>query len=255
MATIIEGIELDETNEEFNYAVDFVQHSNKLVYLTGKAGTGKTTFLKYLREMTTKNSAILAPTGVAAVNAGGQTIHSFFQIKPSIYIPNDKRLRTRADKNDTDKSTIFDHFKYFKEKMETIRALELLVIDEISMVRCDLLDVVDRLLRVFRRRESEPFGGVQVVLIGDTFQLPPIADFEQWELLQPHYSSPFFFSSKVIEQNQPVYIELKKIYRQSDARQCGETRRKNKTIAIGESFTSRRKNRRRETKPSTSARY
>lgn len=216
MATIIEGVELDETNEEFNYAVDFVQHSDRLVYLTGKAGTGKTTFLKYLREMTTKNSVILAPTGVAAVNAGGQTIHSFFQIKPSIYIPNDKRLRTRADKDDTDKSTIFDHFKYFKERIETIRALELLVIDEISMVRCDLLDVVDKLLRIFRRRENEPFGGVQVVLIGDTFQLPPIADFEQWELLQPHYSTPFFFSSKVIEQNQPIYIELKKIYRQND---------------------------------------
>lgn len=216
MATVIDNITLDETNVEFNYASDFVKHTDKLVYLTGKAGTGKTTFLKYLRETTTKNTVILAPTGVAAINAGGLTINSFFQIKPSVYVPNDKRLRTRADIGDSDKSTIYDHFKYFKERLEIIRGLELLVIDEISMVRCDLLDVVDRLLRVFRRRESEPFGGVQVILIGDTFQLPPIADFEQWNLLQPYYKSPFFFSSKVIEQNKPVYIELKKIYRQNE---------------------------------------
>ena len=216
MATVMDNITLDETNVEFNYASDFVKHTDRLVYLTGKAGTGKTTFLKYLRETTTKNTVILAPTGVAAINAGGQTIHSFFQIKPSVYVPNDKRLRTRADIGDIDKSTIYDHFKYFKERLEIIRGLELLVIDEISMVRCDLLDVVDRLLRVFRRRESEPFGGVQVILIGDTFQLPPIADFEQWNLLQPYYKSPFFFSSKVIEQNKPVYIELKKIYRQNE---------------------------------------
>ena len=216
MATIIDNIELDETNVEFNYASDFVKHTDRLVYLTGKAGTGKTTFLKYLRETTTKNTVILAPTGVAAINAGGQTIHSFFQIKPSVYVPNDKRLRTRADANDTDRSTIFDHFKYFKERLEIIRGLDLLIIDEISMVRCDLLDVVDKLLRVFRRRENEPFGGVQVILIGDTFQLPPIADFDQWGILQPYYKSPFFFSSKIIEQNKPVYIELKKIYRQKE---------------------------------------
>ncbi len=216
MATIIDNITLDETNIEFNYASDFVKHTDKLVYLTGKAGTGKTTFLRYIRETTTKNTVILAPTGVAAINAGGQTIHSFFQIKPSVYVPNDKRLRTKADISDTDKSTIYNHFKYFKEQLEIIRGLELLIIDEISMVRCDLLDVVDKLLRVFRYRESEPFGGVQVILIGDTFQLPPIADYEQWNLLQPYYKSPFFFSSKVIEQNKPVYIELKKIYRQNE---------------------------------------
>jgi YD repeat-containing protein len=216
MTTIIDNIQLDDTNIEFNYASDFVKHTDRLVYLTGKAGTGKTTFLKYLRETTTKNTVILAPTGVAAVNAGGQTIHSFFQIKPSVYIPNDNRLRLRAEQSDTDRSTIFDHFKYFKERLEIIRGLDLLIIDEISMVRCDLLDVIDKLLRVFRRRYNEPFGGVQVILIGDTFQLPPIADFEQWGILQSYYQSPFFFSSKVIEQNKPVYIELKKIYRQNE---------------------------------------
>jgi hypothetical protein len=216
MAAIIENIELDETNIEFNYASDFVKLTNKLVYITGKAGTGKTTFLKYLRETTTKNTVILAPTGVAAMNAGGQTIHSFFQIPPSIYLPNDKRLRTKAPIGDEDKSTIFDHFKYFKERLEIIRGLELLIIDEVSMVRCDLLDLVDRILRVFRKKENESFGGVQVILIGDTFQLPPIADFDQWELLSPHYKSPFFFSSKIIELNKPIYLELKKIYRQNE---------------------------------------
>lgn len=220
MAKIIDNIELDESNVDFNYASDFVKHTNKLLYLTGKAGTGKTTFLKYLKATTNKNTIILAPTGVAAINAGGQTIHSFFQIKPSIYVPNDKRLRTKVDVHDNDKSTIYDHFKYFKERIEIIKGLELLIIDEISMVRCDLLDVIDRLLRVFRKRENEAFGGVQVILIGDTFQLPPIADFEQWEILKSFYESPFFFSSKIIkssiEKKELVYIELKKIYRQNE---------------------------------------
>ncbi|WP_373552372.1 AAA family ATPase [Haliscomenobacter sp.] len=216
MATVIDNIELDETNVEFNYASDFVKHTDRLIYLTGKAGTGKTTFLKYLKETTTKNTVVLAPTGVAAINAGGQTIHSFFQIRPSVYIPNDKRLRILPDPQDEDRSTIYNHFTYFKERLEIIRGLELLIIDEISMVRCDLLDVVDRLLRVFRKRENEPFGGVQVILIGDTFQLPPIADFEQWDILGRFYESPFFFSSKVIKNNKPVYIELKKIYRQNE---------------------------------------
>lgn len=216
MTTIIDNIVLDETNVEFNYASDFVAHTDKLVYLTGKAGTGKTTFLKYLRETTTKETVILAPTGVAAINAGGQTIHSFFKIKPSVYIPGDIRLRTRANNYDVDRSTIFDHFQYNSDRLEIIRGIELLIIDEVSMVRCDLIDVVDRLLRVFRRKENEPFGGVQVILIGDTFQLPPIAKPEEWEILRSHYKCPFFFSSKVIEQYKPVYIELKKIYRQNE---------------------------------------
>jgi len=216
MPTVIDNIELDETNVEFNNASDFVKHTDRLVYLTGKAGTGKTTFLKYLKQTTNKNTVILAPTGVAAINAGGQTIHSFFQIKPSVYVPNDARLRTKADPNDTDKSTIYDHFRYFKERLEIIKGMELLIIDEISMVRCDLLDVVDQILRVYRKREFEPFGGVQVILIGDTFQLPPIADFEQWEILNQFYESPFFFSSKIIKANKPIYIELKKIYRQNE---------------------------------------
>lgn len=216
MPTIIDNIELDETNVEFNNASDFVKHTERIIYLTGKAGTGKTTFLKYVKQTSDKNTVILAPTGVAAINAGGQTIHSFFQIKPSIYVPGDSRLRTKVNENDEDKSLIYDHFRYFKERLNIIKGMQLLIIDEVSMVRCDLLDVVDRLLRVFRKRETEPFGGVQVILIGDTFQLPPIAQFEQWEILNRFYESPFFFSSKVIKENKPIYIELKKIYRQKE---------------------------------------
>ncbi|RCU42786.1 DNA helicase [Chryseobacterium lacus] len=213
---IVEGVPLDEANVEFNMALEIISHTNKLVFLTGKAGTGKTTFLKYLKQNTQKNTIILAPTGVAAVNAGGQTIHSFFQIKPSIYLPNDRRLQATAAIGDVDRSTIYDHFKYFKEKIEIIKNLELLIIDEISMVRCDLLDVVDKLLRTFRRRKFEPFGGVQVILIGDVFQLSPITKPDEWEILKTVYSSPFFFSSKILEINKPLYIELKKIYRQND---------------------------------------
>lgn len=216
MPTIIDNVELDETNIEFNYASDFVNHTDRLVYLTGKAGTGKTTFLKYLRKTTTKNSVILAPTGVAAINAGGQTIHSFFQLPFGPFVLNDKRLRTSKDFGDTDDTTIYTTFKYRDEKRIIIEQLELLVIDEISMVRADTLDVIDRVLRVFRRNMNMPFGGVQVILIGDTFQLPPIADFEQWEILKDYYKSPFFFNSRVVEENKPIYIELKKIYRQKE---------------------------------------
>lgn len=214
MATVIDNIELDETNEEFFLASELVKYGHPLIYLTGKAGTGKTTFLKYLRQTTEKNSVVLAFTGVAAINAGGQTINSFFKVPFGPFVPYDKRLRTRPEDGDTDKSTIYNHFEYNKNQLEIIRGLELLIIDEISMVRCDLLDVIDRLLRVFRKRENEAFGGVQVILIGDTFQLPPID--KEWHILKPFYESTFFFSSKVILSNKPVYIELKKIYRQNE---------------------------------------
>lgn len=214
MATVIDNIELDETNEEFFWASELVKYGHPLIYLTGKAGTGKTTFLKYLRHTTEKNTIVLAYTGVAAMNAGGQTINSFFKIPFGPFVPNDKRLRTSPEDGDIDRSTIYNHFQYNKEKLEIIRGIELLIIDEISMVRCDLLDVIDRLLRVYRKRENEAFGGVQVILIGDTFQLPPID--KEWHILQPFYESTFFFSSKVILNNKPVYIELKKIYRQNE---------------------------------------
>lgn len=216
MGTVVENITLDDTNEDFFNASELVRFGHKLIYLTGKAGTGKTTFLKYIREASGKKTIVVAPTGVAAINAGGQTIHSFFKVKPSLYVPNDKRLRAKADQGDEDRSTIYDHFKFFSSQVNLIKEMELLIIDEISMVRCDLLDVIDRVLRVYRKQVFEPFGGVQVLLIGDTFQLPPIAEFEQWEILKQFYESPYFFSAKVIKQNKPLYIELKKIYRQSD---------------------------------------
>lgn len=200
-------------------ASELVKYGHKIIYLTGKAGTGKagtgkTTFLKYLRQTTEKNTVVLAVTGVASINAGGQTIHSLFKIPFAPFVPNDKRLRMRSQTGDEDKSIIYNHFNYGKEKIEILQGLELLIIDEISMVRCDLLEVIDKLLKIFRKRELEAFGGVQVILIGDIFQLPPVD--KEWHLLEPFYNSTFFFDSKVIENNRPVYIELKKIYRQNE---------------------------------------
>lgn len=215
MTETVDNIELDKENVEFINAAEFVRHTDKLVYLTGKAGTGKTTFLKYIKDTTNKNTVILAPTGVAAINAGGVTIHSFFQIPLGPFVPDDSRLRTTATGTEN-KETIYTTFRYREDKREIIENLELLIIDEISMVRADMLDVIDRILKVFRKKPYLPFGGVQVILIGDTFQLPPIADNEQWSILSQFYKTPFFFSSKIIEQNTPLYIELKKIYRQNE---------------------------------------
>ena len=215
MATI-DNIELDENNIEFNYATQFVKETDKLVYLTGKAGTGKTTFLKSLKSNTSKNTVILAPTGVAAINADGQTINSFFHLPFGPFVVNDKRLRTSKELGDLDNTTIYSTFKYRNDKKIIIEQLELLIIDEISMVRCDTLDVIDKILRVFRKKPFLPFGGVQVILIGDTFQLPPVRKFDEWEILKNYYESPFFFSSKVYNESEPIYIELKKIYRQKE---------------------------------------
>jgi hypothetical protein len=219
MIEMVDNTELDKENVEFNNAAEFIRHTDKLVYLTGKAGTGKTTFLKYIKDTTNKNTVILAPTGVAAINAGGVTIHSFFQIPFGPFVPDDSRLRTTATATGTgteNRETIYTTFRYREDKREIIENLELLIIDEISMVRADMLDVIDRILKVFRKKPYLPFGGVQVILIGDTFQLPPIADNEQWSILSQFYKTPFFFSSKIIEQNTPLYIELKKIYRQNE---------------------------------------
>ena len=211
----VDGIKLDPDNLEFQYALEFALESRQNLYLTGKAGSGKTTFLKYLRKVSKKEMAVVAPTGVAAINAGGQTIHSFFKIEPSLYVPGDKRLRVKAPAGDNDQSTIFNFFQYTKDRVEIMQDLELLVIDEVSMVRADLLDVVDTLLRVYRNNPA-PFGGVQVILIGDTFQLPPVVIGEEKDLLYRFYDSEFFFSAKVIQRSKPLYIELKKIYRQNE---------------------------------------
>lgn len=211
----VDGRDLDPDNKEFKIALEFALESKENIYLTGKAGSGKTTFLKYLRKVSKKEMAVLAPTGVAAVNAGGQTIHSFFGIAPSLYVPGDKRLRVKAPADDLDKSTIFDIFRYSSKQINVIRNLELLVIDEVSMVRADLLDVIDTLLQVYRKNLA-PFGGVQVILIGDMFQLPPVVVGEEKSLLNRFYDSEYFFSAKVIQRCKPLYIELKKIYRQNE---------------------------------------
>ena len=146
---------------------------------------------------------------------GGQTIHSFFRIEPSLYTPGDRRLREKAPEGDPDRSTVYDLFPYTTERLNLIRELELLVIDEVSMVRADLLDVVDTLLRIYRKN-SLPFGGVQVIFIGDVFQLPPVINAEEEYILHKYYDSGFFFSANVFKRSKPLYIELKKIYRQSD---------------------------------------
>ena len=210
-------MKLDKENLEFNQAVDFLENSNRSIFLTGKAGTGKTTFLRHVKDKLKKNIAVVAPTGIAAINAGGVTIHSLFQIAPSVYPPDDIRLRTKASSTDRDKSTIYDHFKYGENRRQLFQSLELLIIDEVSMVRSDLLDAIDKLLKVFSgRNRALPFGGIQVAFIGDPFQLPPVNPGEQWEILSRYYESGFFFSANAYKEHPPIPIELQKIYRQKD---------------------------------------
>lgn len=206
----------DTTNINFQLAADFIQYTNRSVFLTGKAGTGKTTFLKYIKNHSFKQTAILAPTGVAAINAGGVTIHSFFQLPFTPFIPDSKGFQVPNDIA-TDKNGLIGRIKLTGDRRKILQQLELLIIDEISMVRCDVLDAIDTVLRHFRGKYYEPFGGVQVLLIGDMYQLPPVVKDEEWQLLSPYYSSPYFFDSRVIELQPPAYIELDKIYRQSDS--------------------------------------
>lgn len=206
-----------ETNPIFEKAVSFVNHTNQPVFLTGKAGTGKTTFLKYIREHSHKRMAVLAPTGVAAINAGGSTIHSFFYLPFGTYIPTTKTVWGGGHTNVYNKHQLFEKAKLSQVKRDIIKSLDTLIIDEISMVRADVLDAIDALLRMVRRKPETPFGGVQMVFIGDMFQLPPVVKDEDWEHLKEVYNSPYFFDALVMKEAEPVYIELKKIYRQSDA--------------------------------------
>ena len=202
-------------NEAFQLASDFVKYTHTSLFLTGKAGTGKTTFLKYCRENVIKNIVVVAPTGVAAINAGGTTIHSFFQLPFAPYSP----LQRNPGHSDAinDKNSLLGRIKLNNERRDIIKKLELLIIDEISMVRCDVLDAIDTILRHVRNQYSKPFGGLQVLLIGDLHQLPPVVKEDEWQLLSAWYKSPYFFNSHVLENHPPVYVELDKIYRQSDA--------------------------------------
>ena len=186
-------------------AYHYVQHTNRCIFLTGKAGTGKTSFLRRLKEECPKQLAVVAPTGVAAINAEGVTIHSLFQLPPQLFIPTDEARRQ-----------LFAEMQMRANKQRVLRNLELLVIDEVSMVRADLLDTIDAVLRHFKHRPTIPFGGVQLLVIGDLFQLSPVVREEEWRLLQAFYDGPYFFQARVFRELKPVYIEFERVYRQTN---------------------------------------
>lgn len=192
-----------ENNPELQLAWQFIENTGTHLFLTGKAGTGKTTFLRRLKENTPKRMVVLAPTGIAAINAGGVTIHSFFQLSFAPFVP------------ETTFNSSQMHYRFSKEKRKIIRSMDLLVIDEISMVRADLLDAVDAALRRYRNRDK-PFGGVQLLMIGDLQQLAPVVKDNEWALLKNHYETPYFFASHALRETVYMTIELKKVYRQSD---------------------------------------
>ena len=197
---------MSTSNPELDLAWRIVENTGMHMFLTGKAGTGKTTFLKELKRRSPKRMVVTAPTGIAAINAEGMTLHSFFQLPFAPYIPD----------------TVFNagkdayRYRFSKEKIRIIRSIDLLVIDEISMVRADLLDAVDSVLRRYRSSHL-PFGGVQLLMIGDLQQLAPVVKAEEWELLSKHYDTPYFFSSRALAETQYATIELKQTYRQTDA--------------------------------------
>ena len=191
-------------NEIFTLAADIVLNTSQSVFLTGKAGTGKTTFLHYIREHADKNVIVAAPTGVASINAGGVTLHSLLQLPFEPFIPNLEG-----------KKKLEFHFKLRKSKIEMLRELDLLIIDEVSMLRADMLDAIDYLLKRYRNNQ-QLFGGVQILFIGDMYQLPPVVQQHEWDQMKEYYPSPFFFHAQALQNNMPLYIELKTIYRQSD---------------------------------------
>lgn len=194
-------------NPELALAWQFIENTGTHLFLTGKAGTGKTTFLKQLKEQTPKRMVVLAPTGIAAINAGGVTIHSFFQLPFAPYVP---------DSSFSTNNKASYRFRFGKEKINIMRSMDLLVIDEISMVRADLLDAVDDVLRRYRDHRK-PFGGVQLLMIGDVQQLAPVVRDEEWQMLKPYYDTPYFFSSRALKQTEYCTIELKTVYRQADS--------------------------------------
>ena len=198
---------IDLENEELQNALQIIQYTRRSLFLTGKAGTGKSTFLRYIAAHTKKKHVVLAPTGIAAINAGGATLHSFFKLPFYPLLPNDSKYSVRNLRNT---------MKYNSEKIKLIKEVELIIIDEISMVRADIIDFIDKILRVYNRNMREPFGGKQLLLVGDIYQLEPVVKEDDRKLLTPFYASSFFFDAKVFNQFQLVSIELKKVYRQSD---------------------------------------
>ncbi|MBQ6205084.1 MAG: AAA family ATPase [Prevotella sp.] len=205
MGNDINTIDLD--NAELQQALQIIQYTRRSLFLTGKAGTGKSTFLRYICSHTKKKHVVLAPTGIAAINAGGSTLHSFFKLPFHPLLPNDTRYGRR---------NIRETLKYNGEKRKILRELELIIIDEISMVRADIIDFIDKVLRIYCRNMREPFGGKQLLLVGDIYQLEPVVREEDRQLLRPFYPSSFFFDAKVFHEFQLVSIELRKVYRQTD---------------------------------------
>jgi molybdopterin-guanine dinucleotide biosynthesis protein len=207
---------MESLSAEANYVLQFINQTNKSVFLTGKAGTGKTTLLKEIIKSTHKNTVVVAPTGIAALNAGGVTIHSMFQLPFGGFIPANNVDAHFSDslKFET-KDTLRRHFRMSALKRQVLQNMELLVIDEVSMLRSDLMDAIDFMLQSVRKKRT-PFGGVQVLFIGDLLQLPPVIRDEEWRTLRQYYKGKFFFHSHVIQNNPPLYIELSKIFRQSD---------------------------------------
>lgn len=199
----------DTQNKEFQDALNLIQYTRQSVFLTGKAGTGKSTFLRYICDNTKKKHVVLAPTGIAAINAGGSTMHSFFKLPFYPLLPDDPNFSLQRGR-------IHDFFKYTKPHRKLLEELELVIIDEISMVRADIIDAVDRILRVYSRNLREPFGGKQILLVGDVFQLEPVVKGDEREILNRFYSTPYFFSARVFNQIDLVSVELQKVYRQTD---------------------------------------
>ena len=199
-------------DEKQELASEFVLKTFANVFVTGKAGTGKTTFLRKIQHNTLKKTVVAAPTGVAAINAGGMTLHSLFQLPFNAFIP----TLDRVPANFVNIKTLFEGFKFSKAKIELLKELELLIIDEVSMLRCDTLDCIDTILRTVRKKQNEAFGGVQVLFIGDLYQLPPVVKDEEWSILNDYYASPFFFNALVLKETHFINIEFDKIYRQNE---------------------------------------
>ncbi|WP_434503747.1 ATP-dependent DNA helicase [Prevotella sp.] len=188
-------------------ALQIINFTHRSLFLTGKAGTGKSTFLRYIANTTKKKHIILAPTGIAAINAGGATLHSFFKLPFYPLLPDDVKFSIRNIRNT---------LKYNSEKIKLIQEVELIIIDEISMVRSDIIDFIDKVLRIYCRNMREPFGGKQMLFVGDIYQLEPVLKEDEWKILQPYYPSKFFFDAKIFRSFQLISIELKKVYRQTD---------------------------------------
>lgn len=198
---------IDTNNEEFQKALQIINYTRRSLFLTGKAGTGKSTFLRYICQHTKKKHIVLAPTGIAAINAGGATLHSFFKLPFHPLIPTDSRFSNRNIKGT---------LKYNGEKCKILREVELIIIDEISMVRADIIDFIDKVLRIYSRNMRVPFGGKQLLLVGDIYQLEPVLKEEDRQFLRPFYPSAYFFDAHVFREMQLVSIELRKVYRQTD---------------------------------------